>query len=140
VEEVTMGAPVQPRTVGGQRHLAVTALWVALVAGLSATAWLAWLSWAVDRPELATWQVVGVVVTLIGAVVVGVARLGPFVTWALVALPFAALGARSIFVSDPLGPIGAAVWVVVVVVGVSVLTAVVTVAHAVLLRRKGARQ
>jgi len=97
-----MDAPVQSRTAGGRRRQAVTALWAALVAGLSATAWLAWLSWAVDRPELATWQVVGVVATLIGDVAVGVARLGPFVTWALVALPFAALGARSIFVSDPL--------------------------------------
>ena len=121
------------------RSRAAAGLWTALVAGLSAAAWWVWLSWADDRPELATWQVAGVVLTLLGAVVVGVLRLGPARAWLLTTVPFAALGAWSLVGSDPLGAIGAVVWVGLVVTGVSALVALVLGVRSLVAARQSGR-
>ena len=118
------------RTAPPSGWTTTTARWAALVLVLSAAAWVVWLSWAVDRPALAPWQVGGAVATLLGAVVVGAARLGALATWGLVAVPFAAAGAWAVWGSDPLGPVGAVVWAVCVVLGVGALTALVTAARA----------
>jgi len=116
-------------TTVASQSLVATLLWGALVAAFSAAAWLIWLSWADDQPDLATWQVTGVVLTLLAGVTVGVWRTGPVSAWALTTVPFAAFGAYSVFGSDPLGPIGAAVWVGLVVMGVAALTALVLAAR-----------
>ena len=122
-------SPDQDATTVPPQPLAVTLLWGALVAAFSAAAWLIWLSWADDQPDLATWQIAGVVLTLLAGVTVGVWRTGPVSAWALTTAPFAAFGAYSIFGSDPLGPVGAAVWVGLVVMGVAALTGLVLAAR-----------
>lgn len=96
-------SPDQDTITSPSPSLAATLLCGSLVAALSAAAWLIWLSWADDQADLATWQIAGVVLTLLAAVAVGVWRIGPVSAWALTTIPCAAFGAYSIFGSDPLG-------------------------------------
>ncbi|MBC3763585.1 hypothetical protein ACUN7V_16300 [Quadrisphaera oryzae] len=107
---------------------------------MSAAAWLVWLSWADDEPTLAAWQVLGVIATLMCAVVVGVPRVGALRAWALTVVPFAAFGAYSLIGSDPLGAIGAVVWIGLVVVGVSAMVGLVVGVRAVVTSRRSGRR
>lgn len=128
----------QPSLNAAPRSAVATVGWAALVLALSAIAWLAWLSYADDQAELTPWQITGVVLTLLAGVVIGVLRLGVLSAWALTIVPFAGFGAYSIFGSDPLGPIGAGVWIIVVVLGVSVALVMGVQALVRMVRRGGA--